>query len=148
MKSNRQSIILELISQEDIETQGQLMEALARVGVEATQATLSRDIRALHLVKELSPAGVYRYTLPKTVNNEDNSKLQSIFRQCVVRVDVAQNLLVLHTLPGLANGAASALDQMDIPALVGSLAGDDTAFFAMRTEADAEELCRSIKEML
>ena len=148
MKTNRQAIILNLIQNMDIDTQAQLMEELRKAGVESTQATLSRDIRDLHLIKEQIAPGKYKYSLPKETAEDTSDKLKIIIRQCVTKVDVAQNLLVIHTLPGLAAAPASALDKQNIPSLVGSLAGDDTAFFAMRSENDARELYRMIKELL
>ena len=149
MKSERHARILELISQQDIETQNQLMEALAAHGIRSTQATLSRDIKELRLVKELSPKGGYRYSAPQREETADHvSRLRKIFRECVVSCDFAQNLVVIHTLPGLANAAASAMDNMEIPHLVGSIAGDDTVFMAMRNTADAEAFCREIGELI
>ena len=122
MKLGRQSVIMEIISERDIETQNQLMEALAERGVKSTQATLSRDIRDMRLVKELGPKGVVSY-------------------------DLAQNILVIKTLPGLANGACSALDGMEIDGLVGTLAGDDTAFLAMKDNASALNLYKEIDQL-
>ena len=149
MKSERQSQILDLIAEQDIETQNQMMEALLARGIRSTQATLSRDMKELRLVKELAPGGGYRYAAPVREESQDyNARLRKIFRECVVSYDTAQNLVVIHTLPGLANAAASAMDNMEIPHLVGTLAGDDTVFMAMRNTANAEEFCREIGEML
>ena len=149
MKSQRQAQILELISEQNIEMQNQMMEALAARGIKSTQATLSRDIKELQLVKKLSPNGGYHYVVPAQENDEEhNTRLRNIFRECVISFDVAQNLVVIHTLPGFANGAASALDNMDIPELVGTIAGDDTAFLAMRDSASAVAFCREIEAML
>jgi len=142
MKSKRQEQILEIVAREDIETQNQLLEALAKRGIKSTQATLSRDIRDLHLVKELSAAGVYRYAAGSREGVLDrNSRLRKIFRESVVEYATAQNLIVIKTLPGLADAACSTLDGMDIPNLVGSIAGDDTAFVAMKDAASAEKFC-------
>ena len=149
MKSSRQEMILEIIEKEPIETQNQLMEALARVGVKSTQATLSRDIRDLHLVKELTPDGSYRYAAgSKDGVFDHNSRLKKIFRESVVDYAVAQNIIVIKTLPGLANAACSTLDGMNIPHLVGSIAGDDTAFLAMKDNTAAEHFCSEIEKML
>lgn len=149
MKSTRQAMILELISQQDIETQNQMMEALKERGIKSTQATLSRDIKELRLVKELSPNGSYRYVV---VNRDELSdydiRLRKIFRECVISYDYAQNLVVLHTMPGLANAAASALDHMSVPELVGTLAGDDTVFLAMKTNEAASLFYLEIEAML
>ena len=149
MKSARQETILAIIAEENIETQNQLMDALAQRGVKSTQATLSRDIRDLHLVKELSPEGIYRYTAggKESVFDHD-TRLKKIFRESIVDYAVAQNLVVIKTLPGLAAAACSTLDGMSIPHLVGTIAGDDTAFLAMKDNAAAERFCSEIEKLL
>ena len=148
MKPGRQSVILEIISERDIETQHQLLEALAEKGIKSTQATLSRDIKDMHLVKELSPGGKYRYTRASGPDMDDFLlRLKKIFRESVISYDVAQNLLILKTLPGLAPAACSAIDAMKIEGLVGTIAGDDTAFLAMKDSELAENLYHEI-EML
>ena len=149
MKTSRQEKILAIIARESIETQNQLMEALAREGVKSTQATLSRDIRDLHLVKELTPEGSYRYVAGgKDGAFDHDTRLRKIFRECVVSYAVAQNLIVIKTLPGLADAACSTLDSMNIPHLIGSIAGDDTAFVAMKDNASAEHFCTEIEKLL
>ena len=148
MKPGRQNVILEIISQQDIETQHQLLKALAERGVKSTQATLSRDIKDMRLVKELSPSGKYRYTsAAKSDSKDSGTRLKKIFRESVISYDLAQNILVIKTLPGLAPAACSAIDGMEINGLVGSLAGDDTAFLAMRDNETAKTLYHEI-EML
>lgn len=127
MKPGRQNAILEIISEKDIETQNQLMQELAARGVKSTQATLSRDIKDMRLVKELGPSGNYRYVVAaKTETTDLDMRLKKILRESLVSYDVAQNLLVIRTLPGLASAACSAFDSMEIENLVGTLAGDDT----------------------
>ena len=149
MKPDRQAVIREIISSQTIETQNQLMEALAARGVRSTQATVSRDIREMRLVKDLGPDGRYRYQLPsKDITPEFDLKLRKIFRESITSYEVAQNIVVLKTLPGLASAACSALDSMKLPHLVGSLAGDDTAFIAMSDKDSAVEFCKLIEEML
>ena len=149
MKSERQKKILEIIGRENIETQNQLIEALAQEGVRSTQATLSRDIRDMHLVKELAPDGTYRYTAGSREGIFDHDvRLKKIFRESVVDYALAQNLVVIKTLPGLADAACSTLDSMHVPNLVGSLAGDDTAFVAMKDNASAEKFIEEIEELL
>ena len=148
MKSASQNVILEIIASSDIETQNQLMQALAARGVSSTQATLSRDIKELRLVKELAPSGRYRYAPASHDEAGDHSeRLKKIFKEGVVSCETAMNIIVIKTLPGLAMAASSALDGMDIPALVGSVAGDDTAFLAMRDVKSAESLCEEIKKL-
>ena len=147
MKSGRQAEILQIISERDIETQQQLLEALAERGFKSTQATLSRDIKEMRLVKELGPNGSYRYIA--THNDADNydERLKKIFRESIVSYDVAQNLLIIRTLPGLANGACSAIDGMHVDGLVGTLAGDDTAFLAMKDTEAAKKLYHEIEKL-
>ncbi len=140
MKSGRQNEILKIISERDIETQNQLLEALRERGIQSTQATLSRDIKDMRLVKELSPNGSYRYTTSRVETDNYEERLRNIFRESIVSCDVAQNLFIIRTLPGLANGACSAIDAMHVDGLIGSLAGDDTAFLAMRDTESAKKL--------
>lgn len=146
MKPGRQNAILEIISEKDIETQNQLMQELAARGVKSTQATLSRDIKDMRLVKELGPSGNYRYVVAaKTETSDLDMRLKKILRESLVSYDVAQNLLVIRTLPGLASAACSAFDSMEIENLVGTLAGDDTAFLAMRDKESAVRLYHEIE---
>lgn len=149
MKNDRQAMILEIIAQENIETQEQLLTRLRTRGLRCTQATISRDIKQLHLIKEPVGQGVYKYAVSgnrATLNVA--AKLRTIFRECIVSIDYAQNIVVVKTMPGLANGACSALDNMDMNDIVGSLAGDDTALLVMRNTEAAELLCQEIKDML
>ena len=149
MKNDRQAMILEIIAQENIETQEQLLTRLQTRGFRCTQATISRDIKQLHLIKEPVGQGVYKYAVSgnRTTLNVA-AKLRTIFRECIVSIDYAQNIVVVKTMPGLANGACSALDNMDMNDIVGSLAGDDTALLVMRNTEAAELLCQEIKDML
>ena len=149
MKGKRQQEILEIVAQRDIDTQEQLLEELKARGVTTTQATISRDIKQLHLVKAPAGQGKYRYAVSdhgSKIHVAD--KLQTIFRESIVNVDFAQNLVVIHTMSGLANGAAAALDGMKIDQLIGTLAGDDTVLLIMRDNESAAELATSIKSML
>lgn len=149
MKNDRQAKILEIISSRDIETQSQLMEELQKRGIKSTQATLSRDIKQLRLVKEQAADGTYRYSAASRSENFGNEeRLRTIFRESVTSFDMAQNIVVIKTLPGLANAAGSAIDSMDITGLVGTLAGDDTLFLAMRDTGAAEAFCEEIQSML
>lgn len=148
MKTARQNVILEIISQSDIQTQNQLMQALQDRGVRSTQATLSRDIKELRLVKELAPSGQYRYAaISRDESAGHDERLRKIFKECVTSCDAAQNLVVIKTLSGMANAATSAIDNMGISGLVGTVAGDDTAFLAMRDAKAAEALVEEIKDL-
>ncbi len=149
MKSKRQNTILKIITATDIETQNQLIDALAEIGIESTQATVSRDIKQLHLIKELTPDGRYHYVVGQKQEMQNySSRLKSIFRECVTSFVSAQNIVVIKTLPGLASAACSAIDAMNIKNLAGSLAGDDTAFLAMSDSAAAQQFCKDIENML
>ena len=149
MKNSRQNIILQIISEQEIETQSQLIEALAKRGVNSTQATLSRDMRELQLVKELSTNGKYHYTeSTKSKLAEREMRLRKIFKESITSFAVAQNIIVLKTLPGLANAACATMDTMDIDNLVGTIAGDDTAFLAMTDNKSAVEFYNTIEKML
>ena len=149
MKERRQAEIVRLISEQNVETQEQLLALLELKGIRVTQATVSRDIKELHLIKEPAGQGKYRYAVSAhrtKLNFAD--KLRTIFRESVLTVDNAQNIVVIKTLPGLANAAGSAVDGMDVPYLVGSLAGDDTALLIMRDTESAVDFTEEIKEML
>ena len=149
MKNDRQAKILEIISTENIETQEQLLDRLQAHGITSTQATISRDIKQLRIIKELGPNGVYRYaTAPKPAEHTFSAKLNLIFRQCITSVDYAQNMIVVKTMPGLANGAASAIDKLNIPEMLGTLAGDDTCFVVLKDTQAAAELCAEIREQI
>ena len=147
MKSARQTVILDILSSQNIETQQQLREALSARGVHSTQATLSRDIRDMRLVKVPGADGRSHYALPPESESDDSHiRLRKIMREGVRSFDVAQNLLVIKTLPGLASAVCSAIDGMGLEELVGSIAGDDTAFLALRSSEAAEKLYREIRE--
>ena len=149
MKSKRQAKIIEIISTTNVETQEQLLAALQAEGFTSTQATISRDIKELRIVKELTSLGTYRYTTAaREVPASFTGRLNTIFRECVTNFDYAQNLVVIHTLPGLANAAASALDSMHMSVVLGTIAGDDTVFVVMRDTNAAAAFCGEIKSLL
>jgi transcriptional regulator of arginine metabolism len=149
MKAERQKLILEIIMEQRVETQEDLLQALRARGCKATQATISRDIRELRLVKEMSSDGSYHYAeSAHKVEGDLTARLRKIFRQSVTSCDVAQNLIVIKTMPGLASGACATLDGMEIPDLVGTLAGDDTALLIMHSNGAAEQFYRDIQQML
>ena len=149
MKNDRQIRILEIIEREPIDTQEQLQQRLLEQGISCTQATISRDIKQLHLIKEPIGQGKYRYAVSIQRNKLNVAdKLRTIFRESIVSVDYAQNLVVVKTMSGLANAAAAALDSMNIPYVVGTLAGDDTALLVMRDTESARSFCEEIHDML
>ncbi len=149
MKSQRQAKILEIISNKNVETQEQLLSELQAAGFKGTQATVSRDIKELRIVKELTSLGTYRYTTSANeLHSTFSSRLNTIFRESVVSFDYAQNIIVIRTLPGLASAAATAIDAMNMSAVVGSLAGDDTVMVVMRDMNTAASFCGEIKNLL
>ena len=149
MKNVRQEKLLQIISEEAIETQEQLLQRLNDLGIRSTQATISRDIKQLHLVKEPTGQGNYRYavSVQKTKLNFAD-KLRTIFRESVVSVEAAQNIVVLKTIEGMAQGAAFALDNMGDTDIVGTLAGDDTIFLVFHDTIQALDFCEQVKQML
>lgn len=149
MKSNRQAEILRLIEAQEIETQEQMLECLRSKGIKATQATISRDIKELNLMKQQS-GGISKYVVAQARQAHHNfsSRLKTIFKESVTSFDTAQNIVVVKTMPGLASAAGAALDGMGIEGLVGSLAGDDTVILIMRTNQMADDFCGELKTML
>ena len=146
MKNDRQSMILQVIEEETVETQEQLMQLLAQRGFACTQATVSRDIKQLHLLKVPDGQGNYRYAASEQktkLNFED--KLRTIFRECVLTVENAQNLAVLKTM---ANAAAFALDNMQDTDRVGTLAGADTVLLVFHDSGHAADFCEQVRQML
>ncbi|MDD6160055.1 MAG: arginine repressor [Oscillospiraceae bacterium] len=149
MKSKRQTEILRLIETQTIETQEQMLAALQACGIRATQATISRDIKELNLVKQ-QVQGVSKYVVAKEKQPHHNygSRLKRIFKDSVVSFDIAQNIVVVKTMAGLASAAGAAVDDMDVEGLVGSLAGDDTVVLIMRNNQMADEFYRDLRSML
>ncbi|HZK26536.1 MAG TPA: arginine repressor [Thermoclostridium sp.] len=140
MKYNRHARILELIDNYDIETQDELVEKLKEHGMDVTQATVSRDIKELRLVKVTNKEGKSKY---KSMNNDPgvvSDKLITILRGGYVLSDYANNILVIKTLPGMAQAVASAVDSLVWEDIVGTIAGDDTIMIVTRAERIAEEL--------
>ena len=140
---------MEIISTRNVETQEQLLDALKHEGFNGTQATISRDIKELRIVKELTNMGTYRYTTSNgEISGSFSARLNTIFRECVIGFDYAQNIIVIRTLPGLGSAAGAAIDAMNMSAVVGSLAGDDTVMVVMRDSNTAAAFCGEIKSLL
>ena len=149
MKFKRQAAIVELITRNEIKTQEELSEQLRLMGFSATQATISRDIKELQLVKTASEGGGYRYSTPDRSSGALHlPRLKNIFRECVIKVERAQNLVVLKTLVGMANAAAAAIDAMNIEDIVGTLAGDDNILIILPDNDKAESFCELVAELL
>ena len=146
MKSQRQAKIMEIISNQNVETQEQLLAELQNAGFRSTQATISRDIKELKLVKEHYGKNEVKYAVSNKKDNNDNIKM--IFARSVLSVDVAMNLIVVKCYPGTANAACVALDGLHIPGVVGTIAGDDTIFTAC-TDIDTAIMTKNaVEEML
>ena len=149
MKQKRQEKILEIISQYDVDTQGRLMDLLTESGYCATQATLSRDIRELRLIKVMTDNGIYKYDVPTQEKvSELSTKFRAIFSEAVVSIDYAFHIVVLKCHTGMANAACAALDNMKIRDVVGSIAGDDTVFILLRNEQQALKLVSEIRQII
>ena len=140
MKNRRHDAILEIISEEPVATQEVLISLLRERGISTTQATLSRDIQQLSLVKQRDENGIYRYTLPAAAVTE-----KSLFEETVVSVDYAMNTIVLKCRAGMAQGTCAAIDSVRHEGVVGTIAGDDTIFILVRSEADAKKLSKKFK---
>ena len=144
MKSKRQEEILNIIAQASVGTQEQLSAELKARGIAATQATISRDIKELHLVKEPTGRGSYRYVQSERKRTPgSNERFQSFLRDGTVSFESAQNLVVAKTMPGLAPALGSALDSVEIDGLIGTLAGDDTVLLIFRQESSARQFCET-----
>lgn len=148
MTLGRRELIRKIISEQAIEKQSQLLDALAAYGIQCTQATLSRDIKAMNIIKQSGPVGHYRYVLATPSDDSVRQKLKTILRESVETVDCAQNIIVVKTLPGLASAAGAAFDGMHIGPLVGTLAGDNTVFMAMRDNESAQRFYRDLEKII
>ena len=145
MKSERQQKLLQLINGQVIETQEELTALLRGAGFDSTQATVSRDIKELGLTKIPSGGGRYRYAMPASPGLD---RLSAMFRDNVISVEFAQNIVVVKTIPAHASAVCSELDAMTGADIVGTLAGDDTAFIVTRDTEAAGKLCARFRAML
>lgn len=145
-KYTRQSKILELISKKEVETQEELAEGLKAMGIDVTQATISRDIKELRLVKVMSKNGKYKYATIGQSQEGITDRLYKIFENSVVSIDNAMNVVVIKTIPGAAQICASAIDYMGVDEIVGTLAGDDTVFVAIRSMESVEYVLQEFKK--
>ncbi|ABB15734.1 MULTISPECIES: arginine repressor [Carboxydothermus] len=149
MKIRRQKKILELVEQKVIRTQEELAEALKEAGFDVTQATVSRDIKELGLVKIPFQKDSYRYALPqKTVSAASIERLKRLFADAVSSYDQSENLIVIKTLPGAAQGVASAIDQVAFPEILGTIAGDDTILIIARDREQVPKILARFDEFL
>ncbi len=148
MRIKRQNAILKLIGENNIETQQELTDALCAIGYDVTQATVSRDIKELRIVKRLNESGRYVYAQSGINSDADmNERFNIIFEKSVVSIEYAVNNIVVKTLSGMAQAAAAALDAMDLPEVVGTIAGDDTIIMVVRSEESARRLVYKLRSM-
>ncbi|MEY8522424.1 arginine repressor [bacterium 1XD8-76] len=148
MKKNRHAKVVELIENYDIETQEELAERLRRDGYEVTQATVSRDIRELKLSKVPLGDGRQKYVLLREAHGEMSDKYVRVLQEGLNSMGMAQSLLVVKTVPGMAMAVAAALDAMHLKEIVGTIAGDDTIMLAIRSMEDAETVREKINRVL
>lgn len=149
MKKLRQKTILDLITENIIDTQEDLQRFLEKRGFDVTQATVSRDIKELRIVKALDDNGIYRYTVNKRVNKtEDNVKYLEIFSHSTKSVDYALNTIVIKCHTGMAQGACAAFDELFRNGVLGTLAGDDTILVITRSEVVAKSLTRELTDII
>ncbi len=148
MKKRRQAKILELIANNEIETQEELQDYLLKYGFEVTQATISRDIKELRLVKDLSSKGRYIYSTGKKRKNNVAYRAGGIFNESIISIDYALNTIVIKCFAGMANAACAAIDSMEHDEVLGTIAGDDTIFMLCRSEETAAEFTAKLREML
>lgn len=148
MKKSRQEKILEIIESKDVETQEELANYLKEAGFAVTQATVSRDIRKLKLSKISDGKGRQKYVASKREDGSVEDRYIRVLREGFTSIDMAQNLVVIRTVSGMAMAVAAALDAMKFPEVLGCIAGDDTIMVASRTVEEAGELIHKIREML
>ncbi len=148
MKTRRHAKILEIINNNSVETQEELQSLLRDAGYNVTQATVSRDIKELRLIKTPDAAGGYHYSTARGGGEPISARFHSIFADSVVNVQYAQNIVVVHCLTGMAQAACAAMDSLHWKQVIGTLAGDDTFICVATSERDAEDLVLELKKML
>jgi transcriptional regulator of arginine metabolism len=148
MKKRRQAKIIELISAHQIETQEELQSLLLENGFDVTQATISRDIKELRLVKDLSSQGKYYYSTGKRNTENINRRAGGIFNESIISIDYAMNIVVIKCFAGMANAVCAAIDSMSIDEVLGSIAGDDTIFILCANENMAMNFTYNLRKML
>lgn len=147
MKYSRHSKLLEIIDNHEIETQEELASSLKIAGYNVTQATVSRDIKELRLIKVLTKEGRYKYATIKQQETVVSDRFLKLFKDSVLSIEAAGNLIVIKTLVGAASAAAAAIDALDLKDIVGSIAGDDTIFIAIRDQIYIDPIMTTLKNM-
>ena len=148
MKAKRQALIREIVEAQSIQTQEELAEALRARGLVVTQATVSRDIREMHLLKVLAEDGSYRYATMEKSDAGMSDRLIRMLADSVVDMNSANNLIVIHTLPGSAHVAAEAIDNLKWPETIGTIAGDNTILVIARSNEDVEPVLRRFRALI
>ena len=148
MKTKRQTKMLELIKKHDIETQEELSDYLQKEGYQVTQATVSRDIRELKLTKVAMSNGRQKYDALTEANEDLSEKYTRVFRDAFVSMDMAQNILVIKTVSGMAMAVAAAIDAMHLHEIVGCIAGDDTIMCAVRSVDDTIAVMSRLRKLV
>ncbi|MGL4283799.1 arginine repressor [Eubacterium aggregans] len=148
MKVSRQARILEIIENKIIETQEELLRELNAAGYKVTQATVSRDIKELKLIKVTGKGGRQSYATMKNIGTIFDERVATVFRESVLTVDTTAFLIVLRTLPAMAQAAALAIDAMEWTEIVGTIAGDDTIFVAVREEKDVTVIANKFRRLM
>lgn len=147
-RTTRQTKILEIISKKDIETQEELVAELRKANFDVTQATVSRDIKELGLIKVLGESRKYKYAVEKTGSSNINIKLTNMFRECVISIDHTNNLIVVKTLSGSANAAAIMIDKSGFDGVLGCIAGDDTFLIICRDEEAVQNTLQKLNDII
>jgi len=147
-KIKRHLKIREIISENDIETQDELVNHLKKLGFKVTQATVSRDIKELHLVKVPSASGKYKYSTPTEQRFNPNDKLKRLIMEAFVSIDHASHFIVLKTIPGNAHALGALIDDLDWEEIMGTICGDDTCLIICRTEEKAKAVEHRFVNML
>lgn len=148
MKPKRHAMILKLIAAENIETQEELASLLSAQGFTVTQATVSRDIKELRLIKVLTGEGRYKYATVEKAESDLQERFIRLFSNCVVSITSAGNLIVVKTMAGSAAVAAEAIDSMKWPEIAGSIAGDNTIFVAVREGKNVADIIKKFQKMM
>ncbi len=148
MKNSRHAKILEIISEYKIETQDELINKLCESGYDVTQATVSRDIKQLQLVKIATEDGKYKYSLPRRDDVTSGAKFKSILRDTATSIQNAENIVVIKTYPGMANAAAAAVDALAGDSIIGCIAGDDTIFIVVKNDDEAERVTNNLRAVI
>lgn len=147
-RTGRQLKLIEIINKNEIETQEALAEALRNEGYLVTQATVSRDIKDLGLIKVMTPNKTYKYAQPASTEQKSSGKMLNLFRECVISIDYAGHLIVIKTVSGGANSAATLVDKLNLPEVMGCVAGDDTILVVIKDQQKIVPIVEKLKSLL